>query len=124
MIIYYLVFTLTSEISYYKLEDLQNRLAVAILNIPPRPLGGIPSQGMLLAGDNGKFTPNNQLQVILLQPPQDSEVGDLVYMKGGQPASSYPEKIDPNDWFKIVDHLSVISKQTFENFRNLNINIY
>jgi tRNA-binding EMAP/Myf-like protein len=93
--------------AYYKLEELQDRLAVAILNIPPRPLGGVPSQGMLLAGDNGKFTPN-QLQVILLQPPQGSNVGDLVYMKGSQPTSSYPEKIDPNDWFKIVDHLSVI----------------
>lgn len=95
--------------SYYKLEELQDRLAVAILNIPPRPLGGVPSQGMLLAGDNGKFTPN-QLQVILLQPPQGSNVGDLVYMKGSQPTSSYPEKIDPNDWFKIVDHLSVIGR--------------
>ncbi len=62
---------------------------------------------MLLAGDNGKFSPN-QLQVILLQPPQGSVVGDMVYMKGSQPASSYPEKIDPNDWFKIVDQLSVI----------------
>jgi tRNA-binding EMAP/Myf-like protein len=89
------------------LEDLQDRLAVAILNIPPRPLGGVPSQGMLLAGDNAKHSPN-QMQVILLHPPANSSVGDLVYMKGSQPPSSYPEKIDPNDWFKIVDHLSVI----------------
>jgi len=68
---------------------------------------------MLLAGDNGKFSPN-QLQVILLHPPQGSDVGDLVYMKGSQPASSYPDKIDPNDWFKIVDHLSVIGTDLFD----------
>ena len=39
---------------YYTVEELQNKSVVFVVNLKPRPLRGITSEGMMLAADDGK----------------------------------------------------------------------
>ena len=57
---------------YYSKEELQDKKVILFVNLEPRKLRGIKSQGMVLAADdeNGK--------VILLSPEKDIEIGSLV----------------------------------------------
>jgi methionyl-tRNA synthetase len=55
---------------YYSKEDLQDRKIVMIVNLAPRKMRGVESQGMLLAASN-----DNHSKVILLNPGEESEPG-------------------------------------------------
>ncbi len=55
---------------YYSKEDLQDRKIVMIVNLKPRKLMGITSQGMLLAASN-----DDHSKVSLLNPGKESEPG-------------------------------------------------
>jgi len=55
---------------YYSKEDLQDRKIVMIVNLAPRKMRGVESQGMLLAASN-----DNHSKVILINPGEDSEPG-------------------------------------------------
>ena len=56
---------------YYKKEELQNKLCVVFVNLEPKTMKGIKSDGMLLAVDeDGKPT--------LIIPEKDIEVGSKI----------------------------------------------
>ncbi len=53
---------------YYEMADLQGKQVIMIANLEPKIIRGIPSQGMLLAADDGKT-------VALLRPDRKVENG-------------------------------------------------
>jgi len=56
---------------FYSMEELEGKLIVVIVNLAPRTLRGIESQGMLLAADeDGKPT--------LLMPEKDVRIGSSI----------------------------------------------
>lgn len=55
---------------HYSKEDLKDRKIVMIVNLAPRKLRGIESQGMLLAASS-----EDHSKVILVNPGEDSEPG-------------------------------------------------
>ena len=59
---------------YYSIEELRNKKIIVVCNLKPAKLRGIKSEGMLLAGDDGKD--------VGLLTVSKSEPGDSVYFKG------------------------------------------
>ena len=55
---------------YYSKEDLQDKKIVMIVNLAPRTMRGVESQGMLLAASNDSHD-----KVILINPGEESEPG-------------------------------------------------
>jgi methionine--tRNA ligase beta chain len=55
---------------HYSKDELQDRKIVMIVNLAPRKLRGIESQGMLLAASS-----EDHSKVILINPSEDSEPG-------------------------------------------------
>ncbi len=55
---------------YYGKEELQDKKIIVIVNLAPRKMKGIESQGMLLAASTEDYE-----KVILLTPEKDIEVG-------------------------------------------------
>jgi len=58
---------------YYEKAQLENKKIIVVVNLAPRKLLGITSQGMLLAASNADHT-----KVILLSPEKDIEAGSRV----------------------------------------------
>jgi methionyl-tRNA synthetase len=58
---------------YYKREDLKNKKIILFVNLAPRKLKGIESQGMILAA-----VTKDESKVILLSPEKDIEIGSKV----------------------------------------------
>ena len=58
---------------YYEKEELKNKKIILFVNLAPRKIRGIDSQGMLLAAVN-----KNESKVILLTPEKDIEIGSQV----------------------------------------------
>jgi methionyl-tRNA synthetase len=58
---------------YYKKEQLKGKLCVLFVNLEPRVMRGITSQGMILAAVNA-----DESKVFLIQPDKDIEVGSRV----------------------------------------------
>ncbi|MFZ1970713.1 MAG: methionine--tRNA ligase subunit beta [Candidatus Nanoarchaeia archaeon] len=58
---------------YYKKEDLKNKKIVLFVNLAPRKLKGIESQGMILAA-----VTKDESKVILLSPEKDIEIGSKI----------------------------------------------
>ena len=58
---------------YYEKEELNNKKIILFVNLAPRKIRGIESQGMLLAAVN-----KNESKVILLTPEKDIEIGSRV----------------------------------------------
>jgi methionyl-tRNA synthetase len=58
---------------FYKKEQLKNKLCVLFVNLEPRIMRGIESQGMILAAVN-----SDESKVFLIQPDKDIEVGSRV----------------------------------------------
>tara|TARA_Y100000310_G_scaffold107162_1_gene105592 strand:+ start:5949 stop:6290 length:342 start_codon:yes stop_codon:yes gene_type:complete len=58
---------------YYSKEELHNKKVILFVNLEPRKLRGIESQGMVLAADDGEG------KVILISPEKDIEIGSRVY---------------------------------------------
>ena len=58
---------------YYKKEQLKGKLCVLFVNLEPRIMKGIKSEGMILAAVN-----KDESKVLLIQPDKDIEVGSRV----------------------------------------------
>lgn len=58
---------------FYAKSDLLNKKAIFIVNLAPRELRGIESDGMILAASS-----NNREKVIFLAPEKDIEVGSKI----------------------------------------------
>jgi len=58
---------------YYSKEELKGKKIIMIVNLAPRKLRGIESQGMLLASVN-----SDESKVILISPEKDIEAGSKV----------------------------------------------
>jgi len=58
---------------YYKKEELVNKKVVLFVNLAPRKLKGIESQGMVLASVS-----YDESKVKLIKPDEDVEVGSVV----------------------------------------------
>ena len=58
---------------FYSQEDLKGKKIILLVNLAPRKLRGIESQGMLLAASN-----DDHSKVILVSPEKDIEVGSSV----------------------------------------------
>lgn len=58
---------------YYTKEQLKNKKCVVFVNLAPRTLKGIESQGMLLAAVN-----EDESQVVLISPEKDVEEGSKI----------------------------------------------
>lgn len=56
---------------YYSLEDLIGKTVIVLVNLEPKTIFGIESQGMLLASIDGE-------NVSLLQPDKDMKIGSVV----------------------------------------------
>ena len=55
---------------FYSADELKGKKCVVFVNLAPRKLRGIESQGMILAAVN-----SDESQVVLLQPEKDIDVG-------------------------------------------------
>lgn len=62
-------------VKHYKLEQMQDRLAVFLLNLKPAKMRGILSQGMIMCAS----TPE---RVEILDVPQAAQIGDRVFCEG------------------------------------------
>lgn len=62
-------------VKHYKLEQMQDRLAVFLLNLKPAKMRGILSQGMIMCAS----TPE---RVEILDTPQAAQIGDRVFCEG------------------------------------------
>ncbi|MBU0894502.1 MAG: methionine--tRNA ligase subunit beta [Nanoarchaeota archaeon] len=58
---------------YYKKEELKDRKIVVFVNLSPRKLRGIESQGMILAAST-----EDHEEVILITPEKEIEVGSKI----------------------------------------------
>jgi len=58
---------------FYKKDELKNKKIILFVNLAPRMMKGIESQGMILAAVN-----NNESKVILIAPEKDIEVGSKI----------------------------------------------
>ncbi|MFC1710774.1 methionine--tRNA ligase subunit beta [Nanoarchaeota archaeon] len=58
---------------FYSKEDLQDRKVIVFVNLTPRKLRGVESQGMILAA-----VTEGETKVQLLQPDGDIEIGSRV----------------------------------------------
>ncbi len=81
---------------YYSKEDLMNKKIIVVVNLAPRKMRGIESQGMLLAASD-KFTPplaypeksfskiftKGKKNVVLIKPKLDVNNGSIIEFKNG-----------------------------------------
>ena len=58
---------------YYKKEELQGKKCVLFVNLEPRVMRGIKSEGMILAAES-----DDKSKVILIAPKKDIEVGSKI----------------------------------------------
>lgn len=58
---------------YYEKDDLKNKKIILFINLAPRKMRGIESQGMLLAAVN-----KDESKVILISPEKDIELGSRI----------------------------------------------
>ena len=63
----------SAQISHYPREDLEGRLVVAVVNFPPRQIGPVMSEVLVLG------LPDEEGRVTLLQPDADVPLGGRVY---------------------------------------------
>ena len=64
--------TSSAQITHYTREQLEGRLVVGVVNLPPRQIGPVRSEVLVLGAlDPGKG-------VVLLQPDQDAEPGSRI----------------------------------------------
>jgi tRNA-binding protein len=62
----------SAQITHYPREELEGRLVVGVVNLPPRRIGPVLSEVLVL----GALDP--QKGVVLLEPEQDAEVGSRI----------------------------------------------
>jgi len=57
---------------YYKKEDLKGRRCILFVNLQPRMMRGVKSEGMILAADNSRGG------IVLIAPEKDIELGSRI----------------------------------------------
>ena len=62
----------SAQITHYGREDLEGRLVVGVVNLPPRQVGPVRSEVLVL----GALDP--QKGVVLLRPDEDAELGSRI----------------------------------------------
>lgn len=63
----------SAQITHYSREELHGRLVLAVVNLPPRQIGSVLSEVLVLG------VPDEEGRVILLRPDADVPVGGRVY---------------------------------------------
>ncbi len=63
----------SAQIAHYSREELRGRLVLAVVNLPPRQIGSVLSEVLVLG------VPDEEGRVILLRPDADVPVGGRVY---------------------------------------------
>lgn len=63
----------SAQVTNYAREELEGRLVVAVVNFPPRQIGPVLSEVLVLG------LPDEQGKVILLQPSSDVPLGGRVF---------------------------------------------
>jgi tRNA-binding protein len=64
--------TSSAQIKHYERGDLEDRLVIGVVNLPPRQIGPVRSEVLVLGAlDPGKG-------VVLLRPDEDAEVGSRI----------------------------------------------
>lgn len=63
----------SAQVTNYSRKELEGRLVIGVVNFPPRQIGPVTSE-VLVVG-----VPDEQGQVILLQPSSDVPLGGRVY---------------------------------------------
>ncbi len=61
----------SAQISHYARADLEGRLVLAVVNFPPRQIGPVRSEVLVLGAMRGET-------VILLEPREGAELGDRI----------------------------------------------
>eukprot|EP00796_Vickermania_ingenoplastis_P006952 gene6953-4919_t len=67
---------------FVKEEDFVNRMVLVIANLEPRKIGGIPSNGMVLCASSGAGHDDTNRNVVLLDIPEGTKVGERVVFEG------------------------------------------
>ena len=62
----------SAQITHYTREDLEGRLVVGVVNLPPRRIAGFESEVLVLGALD------DEKGVVLLQPDDDVAVGDRI----------------------------------------------
>jgi tyrosyl-tRNA synthetase len=91
---------------YCKLEDLQDRMVLVVLNLQPRKMAGFPSNGMVMAAKSEDGT-----KLELIDVPASAKPGDIVKVQSlpdPTPKNKIKIKSNGNDpWSKIVKDLKI-----------------
>jgi tRNA-binding protein len=64
--------TSSAQIKHYERGDLEDRLVIGVVNLPPRQIGPVRSEVLVL----GALDPEKG--VVLLRPDEDAEVGSRI----------------------------------------------
>ena len=64
--------TSSAQITHYAREELENRLVVGVVNLPPRQIGPVRSEVLVLGALD------SQKGVVLLRPDEDAEIGSRI----------------------------------------------
>ena len=62
----------SAQITHYSREQLEGRLVIGVVNLPPRQIGPVPSEVLVL----GALDPEKG--VVLLRPDEDAELGSRI----------------------------------------------
>jgi aminoacyl tRNA synthase complex-interacting multifunctional protein 1 len=91
--------TASGLVSYYSLDQLDNRLVIVVCNLKPRNLAGFKSHGMVLCATIHEVGIN---KVEFIDSPRDAKPGDRIIGEGliGDPLT--PNQIDKQKVFDII----------------------
>src|SRR5687768_4400856 len=64
--------TSSAQITHYSREQLEDRLVIGVVNLPPRQIGPVRSEVLVL----GALDPDKG--VVLLRPDEDAEIGSRI----------------------------------------------
>jgi len=64
--------TSSAQITHYAREDLEDRLVIGVVNLPPRQIGPVRSEGLVLGALD------REKGVVLLRPDEDAEIGSRI----------------------------------------------
>src|SRR3954453_11128057 len=62
----------SAQITHYTREELEGRLVVGVVNLPPRRIAGFASEVLVIGALD------DEKGVVLLQPDKDCELGDRI----------------------------------------------
>ena len=62
----------SAQITHYSREDLEGRLVIGVVNLPPRQIGPVRSEVLVLGALD------SEKGVVLLQPDSEAEVGSRI----------------------------------------------